>query len=596
MKVSDIKLTPNALKVLERRYLLKDAEGAVIESPEQLFRRVARAIAAVDEVYEPGSAAKREEVYYDMMAKLEFLPNSPTLMNAGTKIGQCSACFVIPVGDSVHEIFGALAAMAEIHQSGGGTGFSFSRLRPKNDIVGSTGGIASGPVSFMKIFDQATDVIKQGGRRRGANMGILRIDHPDIMEFIEAKEDEGVLRNFNLSVAVPDGFMERLADNGKYPLINPRGKQVMGWLGAKDVWERMAQMAWKTGDPGVVFIDRINQTQPTPAVGDIEATNPCGEQPLLPYESCNLGSINLKTVVEDGGINWYKLGHLVRESVQFLDGIIDANRYPLREIEDITRANRKIGLGVMGLAEALIMQGIPYASEKALKTGAKVMRFISEEAIKRSVELGRQRGSFPNFVGSRWQGHGFDAMRNATVTTVAPTGTISMIAGSSSGIEPLFAIAYIRRVLDKTEFREENELFVERAKRDGFFSESLMEEIARKGSLADVVGVPDGVKKLFLTAFDIEPGWHVKMQAAFQRHTDNAVSKTINLPQKSTVKDVLDIYEMAYRLGAKGITVFRYGSKREQVLSIEEVPSMRSEEGFVKVGPEFTGECRICSV
>jgi ribonucleoside-diphosphate reductase alpha chain len=595
MAVKDIKLTPNALKVLERRYLLKDAEGRVVETPEKLFRRVARAIAEVDEAYAPGTASRREDVYYDMMSSLEFLPNSPTLMNAGTRIGQYSACFVIPVGDSVKEIFGALAAMAEIHQSGGGTGFSFSRLRPKNDIVGSTGGIASGPVSFMKIFDQATDVIKQGGRRRGANMGILRADHPDILEFISAKADEGAFRNFNLSVAVPDVFMEKLKDDGQYPLINPRSKEVVGWLRARDAWDKIAEMAWKTGDPGVVFIDRINQAQPTPAVGEIEATNPCGEQPLLPYESCNLGSINLKAVVENGGINWDKLGRLVKDGVQFLDGIIDANRYPLPEIGNITRANRKIGLGVMGLAEALIMLGVPYASELALQVGEKIMRFISEEAIKKSVELGRQRGSFPNFNGSRWHGRGLGAMRNATVTTVAPTGTISIIAGASSGIEPLFAIAYIRRVLDGSELMEVNGLFVERAKKDGYYSEALMEEIARKGSLADVGGVPAEVRKLFLTAFDIEPGWHVRMQAAFQKHTDNAVSKTINLPSDATVEDVRGIYELAYGLGCKGITVFRYGSKREQTLSIE-LPAASGEEGPLKVGEEFTGECKICSV
>jgi ribonucleoside-diphosphate reductase alpha chain len=595
MAVKDIKLTPNALKVLERRYLLKDAEGRVVETPEKLFRRVAHAIAEVDDTYAPGTAARREDIYYDMMSSLEFLPNSPTLMNAGTRIGQYSACFVIPVGDSVKEIFGALAAMAEIHQSGGGTGFSFSRLRPKNDIVGSTGGIASGPVSFMKIFDQATEVIKQGGRRRGANMGILRADHPDIMEFISAKADEGAFRNFNLSVAVPDGFMEKLKDDGEYPLINPRSKEVVGRLKAREVWDKIAEMAWKTGDPGVVFIDRINQAQPTPSVGEIEATNPCGEQPLLPYESCNLGSINLKAVVENGGVNWDKLGRLVKDGVQFLDGIIDANRYPLPEIDHITRANRKIGLGVMGLAEALIMLGIPYASEAALTFGEEVMRFISEEAIKKSVELGRVRGSFPNFKGSRWHERGLDAMRNATVTTVAPTGTISIIAGASSGIEPLFAIAYIRRVLDGSELMEVNGLFVERAKNDGCYSEAMMEEVARKGSLADVGGVPDEVKKLFLTAFDIEPEWHVRMQAAFQKHTDNAVSKTINLPSDATVEDVRGTYELAYGLGCKGITVFRYGSKSEQTLSIER-PIVSGEEGPLKVGEEFTGECKICSV
>src|SRR5512143_1180050 len=390
MPVKEIKLTPNALKVLERRYLAKDGEGNVAETPEQLFRRVARAVAEVDVKHDPESGLmEREGVYFEMMASLDFLPNSPTLMNAGTRVGNLAACFVIPVGDSIKEIFGAVAAMAEIHQSGGGTGFSFSRLRPRADIVGSTGGVASGPVSFMRIFDQATDVVKQGGRRRGANMGILRVDHPDILEFIEAKDNEGSFRNFNLSVSVPDTFMEKIEKDEKYPLVNPRSKKAAGWLKAGDVWRRIAEMAWKTGDPGVVFIDRVNRANQTPDAGEIEATNPCGEQPLLPYESCNLGSINLKSMVRGGKIDWEKLKKTVREGVQFLDGIIDASRYPLPEITVMTHANRKIGLGVMGFAEMLILLGIPYGSEQAVQKGEKVMRFISEEAVKRSVELGR---------------------------------------------------------------------------------------------------------------------------------------------------------------------------------------------------------------
>ncbi|HLB24733.1 MAG TPA: adenosylcobalamin-dependent ribonucleoside-diphosphate reductase [Nitrospirota bacterium] len=596
MAVKEIKLTENALKVLERRYLAKDAGGRVVETPEELFRRVARTIAEVDERYEPGSGRAREELYYDMMAGLEFLPNSPTLMNAGTRVGQFSACFVIPVGDSMREIFSAVSAMAEIHQSGGGTGFSFSRLRPRNDIVGSTGGIASGPVSFMKIYDQATEVIKQGGRRRGANMGILRVDHPDIVEFIEAKEKEGVLRNFNLSVSVPDAFMERLERDEEYPLINPRDGQEAGRLRAREVWARIAKSAWKTGDPGVVFIDRINAAQPTPAVGEIEATNPCGEQPLLPYESCNLGSINLKAVVRGGAVDWDGLRGLVRDGVQFLDGIIDANRYPLPEIAGMTHANRKVGLGVMGFAEMLVMLGIPYASEEALELAGRLMSSISEEAVRKSAELGRSRGSFPNFRGSRWEERGLDAMRNATVTTIAPTGTISIIAGASSGIEPLFAVAYVRRVLDGAELMEVNELFLERAKADGFYTGTLMDEIAGRGSLRDVPGVPDEVKRVFMTAFDIAPEWHVRMQAAFQKYTDNAVSKTINLPREATPGDVEDIYMLAYRLGCKGITVFRYGSKNEQVLSIEGLPGAKIEEGRLKLDAEFSGECKICSV
>ncbi len=585
------------MRVLEKRYLAKDGAGKVIETPEQLFGRVARSVAEIDARYDgPTSVAGREEVYYDMMASLKFMPNSPTLMNAGTRLGQLSACFVIPVGDSIKEIFGAVSTMAVIHQTGGGTGFSFSRLRPRNDIVGSTGGIASGPVSFMKIFDQGTEVIKQGGRRRGANMGILRIDHPDIMEFIEAKKTEGAFRNFNLSVAVSDIFMEKLEKDQSFDLINPRNGKTSGRLKARVVWRRIAEMARETGDPGVVFIDRINRLHPVSHVGKIEATNPCGEQPLLPYESCNLGSINLKKVVKKGEIDWAELIRLVREGVQFLDGIIDANLYPLPEIEEITYANRKIGLGVMGLAEMLIMLDIPYASDRALKIAEKVMKTVSRESVRKSAELGESRGSFPNFRGSMWERKGLKTMRNATVTTIAPTGTISIIAGASSGIEPLFAIAFIRKVLEGTELMEVNGLFLERAKRGGFYSRSLMEEIARRGSVAEIRGVPAEVKKLFMTALDISPSWHVKMQAAFQKYTDNAVSKTINLSSDATVEDVEEVNGLAYRLGCKGITVFRYGSRSEQVLFMEDTPRMTREEGVLKVSNEYIGECKICSV
>lgn len=590
-------LTENAVRVLEKRYLAKDGEGRIIETPDQLFRRVARTVAEVDARYDDDvGRGRREDIYYDMMSSLRFMPNSPTLMNAGTGLGQLSACFVIPVGDSIKEIFGAVSTMAVIHQTGGGTGFSFSGLRPKNDIVGSTGGVASGPVSFMKIFDQGTEVIKQGGRRRGANMGMLRIDHPDIMEFIEAKKEEGAFRNFNLSVAVTDSFMEKLDKDETFSLVNPRNGRVAGRLKARDVWRRIARMAWKTGDPGVVFIDRINRLHPVSHVGKIEATNPCGEQPLLPYESCNLGSVNLKKFVKKGEIDWSGLALLVRDGVQFLDGIIDANLYPLPEVGEITRSNRKIGLGVMGLAEMLIMLDIPYASAKAVRTAEKVMNHISREAVGASVELGKRRGSFPNFSGSMWDRKGLEAMRNATVTTIAPTGTISIIAGASSGIEPLFAIAFIRKVMEGTELVEVNELFLERAKRDGFYSSTLMEDIARRGSVAKMKDVPAEVKKLFRTALDIEPSWHVKMQAAFQKYTDNAVSKTINLPADATVEDVEMVNSLAYRLGCKGITVFRYGSRTEQVLFTAETPHMTQESGFLKVSNEYIGECKICSV
>jgi len=596
MKQGVIELTGNALKVLGRRYLARDGEGRVVESPEGLFRRVARCIAEADARHGPSAdVSEMEEVWFRMMASGSFLPNSPTLMNAGTPGGQLSACFVIPVEDSIEGIFGALATMARIHQSGGGTGFSFSKLRPKDDIVGSTGGIASGPVSFMRVFDQATEVVKQGGRRRGANMGILAVDHPDIMEFIAAKEDPGEFSNFNLSVAVTDAFMDALEKGGDYPLVNPRNGKVTGRLDASYVWGRMAEAAWKGGDPGVVFMDRVNAAQPTPDAGTIEATNPCGEQPLLPYESCNLGSINLKDVTADGAMDRDRLRALVRDAVRFLDGVIDANVYPIPEIAEATLANRKIGLGVMGFAEMLIMLGIPYDSEDAVRVAEDVMGFISKEAVDASAELGRIRGSFPNFGGSIWKKRGLSAMRNATVTTVAPTGTIGIIAGASSGIEPLFAVAYVRRVMEGAELVEVNSLFVERAVRDGFMSEGMMDEVAAKGSLRDVGGVPDEVKRLFVTAMDIAPEWHVRIQAAFQKHTDNAVSKTINLPADAAPEDVDRIYRLAWTLGCKGITVFRYGSKREQVLSIEEVPRMEFDKGRLKADTEFTGECRICS-
>ena len=587
------KLTGNALKVLERRYLLKDGGGNVIEDPDGLFRRVAKAVAAVDARYGE-KAGEREEVYFGLMSSLQFLPNSPTLMNAGTRIGQYSACFVIPVGDSMKEIFSALAAMAAIHQSGGGTGFSFSMLRPKNDIVGSTGGIASGPVSFMRVFDQATEVIKQGGRRRGANMGILRADHPDILEFIDAKKNGG-FRNFNLSVAVPDGFMKNLEFGEKYPLVNPRNAKVTGSIGTRYVWERIAEAACSTGDPGVIFIDKVNALNPTPQAGTIEATNPCGEQPLLPYESCNLGSINLKTIISGGGIDWDKLRRLVREAVQFLDNIIDANRYPLPEIEAITLANRKIGLGVMGFAEMLIMLGIPYASEEALGVADELMKFISEEGIRRSEELAESRGSFPNFHGSIWERRGLKHMRNATVTTVAPTGTIGIIAGASSGIEPLFAVAYTRKAMGGVALPEINGIFLDMARERGIYSDGLIEEIIRKGSLGEVAGVPGDMKRLFETALEIPPEWHVRMQAAFQRHTDNAVSKTINLPREATPDDIKEAYSLAYGLGCKGVTVFRYGCKGEQVLSVGDEEARKSRESGIEVSGDYSGECRTCS-
>ncbi len=560
------KLTVNALEVLKKRYLLKDENGNIIETPEGMFRRVARAIAEVDKIY-GDDYRKSEKEFFEVMTKLEFLPNSPTLFNAGTPLGQLSACFVIPVKDSLESIFNAVKIMALIEQSGGGVGFDFSELRPKGDIVKSTKGEASGPVSFMRVFDVATDVIKQGGKRRGAMMGILRVDHPDILDFIVAKSKEGILSNFNISVAITDEFMDALEKDRKYELINPRTKKPVKKLKAKKVWDLIIENAWRTGDPGVIFIDEINRHNPTPEIGKITATNPCGEQPLLPYESCNLGSINLSRMVENGEINWKKLKEVVRVAVHFLDNVIDANKYPLPEIEKMTKANRKIGLGVMGFAELLIKLKIPYNSEKALKLAEKVMKFISEEARKMSVELGLRRGSFPNFEKSIWKKR-YKAMRNATVTTIAPTGSISIIAGCSSGIEPLFAISFMRNVLEGTRLFEVNPIFERVAKERGFYSVKLLEKITKTGSIQKLKEVPKDVKKIFVTAFDIKPEWHVKMQAAFQKYVDNAVSKTINLPFQATKRDVEKAFKLAYKLKCKGITVYRYGSKSKQVLYI----------------------------
>lgn len=585
--IEEPKLTVNALEVLKRRYLLKDENERIIETPAQMFRRVARAIAKVDRRY--GEDPKEsEQVFYEMMARLEFLPNSPTLFNAGTRLGQLSACFVLPVEDSLDSIFTAVKNMALIEKSGGGVGFDFSRLRPKGDIVMSTKGVASGPVSFMKVFDVATEVIKAGGRRRGAMMGILRVDHPDILEFITAKLQPGFLQNFNISVAVTDDFMKAVEEDGEYWLVNPRNKEKTRKLKAREVWELMARSAWASGDPGVLFIDEVNRHNPTPELGRIEATNPCGEQPLLPYESCNLGSINLSRMVENGKINWKKLRETVRNAVHFLDNVIDANKYPLKEIERTTKANRKIGLGVMGFADMLIKLGIPYNSEQALELAEKLMRFIDEEAHKKSVEIGEKRGSFPNFDKSIWKDK-YKAMRNATVTTIAPTGTISIIAGCSSGIEPLFAISFIRNVLDGTRLFETNPLFEIVAKERGFYDAGLLEEIAKTGSVQKIDKVPEDVKKVFVTALDIAPEWHVRMQASFQKYTDNAVSKTVNMPFEATVEDVRKVFELAWRLKCKGITVFRYGSRPEQVLYVGEVKT--AEKTFVAAESEYAGGC-----
>jgi len=588
----ELKLTVNAISVLQKRYLKKNEEGKVIETPAQMFRRVAKAVAAVDRVY--GRDVNRiEEEFYSLMANLEFLPNSPTLMNAGTRLGQLSACFVIPVEDSMYSIFEAVKNMAIIHKSGGGTGFSFSKLRPKGDVVISTKGIASGPVSFMRAFDTATDVIKQGGRRRGANMGILRVDHPDILEFIAAKTKENFLTNFNISVAVTDKFMKAAQRKEEYDLVNPRTGKAVRRLKASDVFDLIATMAWKTGDPGLVFIDRINRFNPTPNVGQMESTNPCGEQPLLPNESCNLGSINLLKMLGDGTLDYQKLKKTIGTAVHFLDNIVDANKYPVRSIEKMTKANRKIGLGVMGFADALIKSGIPYNSNKAVSFAERLMKFFSKEAIQASVKLAKERGSFPNFKGSIWEKRGYGAMRNATITTIAPTGTISIIAGTTSGIEPLFAVSFVRNVMEGTKLLEVNPLFEEMAKNKGIYSKELTMEIAKTGSIQDISGIPEDLRRIFVTTFDITPEWHVRIQAAFQEYTDNAVSKTINFGHDATVDDVKKAFTLAYRLGCKGITVYRYGSKRDQVLYVSSILGREQGETleYTSAEPEYSGGC-----
>ena len=573
---SGINLSENARRVLERRYLKKDKQGQVIETPEEMFRRVAQAIASAELIYNPEADVKaRQEEFYQLMANLEFLPNSPTLMNAGRELGQLSACFVLPVEDSMESIFNAVKNTALIHKSGGGTGFSFSRLRPEGDRVGSTGGVASGPVSFMRAFDVATDVIKQGGMRRGANMAILRVDHPDIIKFIEAKDDPTAFTNFNLSVAVTGEFMEAVNADTDYGLINPHTGEEQARVKAKVIFDKIVTSAWRTGDPGVVFIDRINDKNPTPLLGKIESTNPCGEQPLLPYESCNLGSINLARMLRTTNgtteIDYPKLAETVKVAVRFLDNVIDVNKFPLPQIEEKTKLTRKIGLGVMGFADMLIKMGIPYDSEEALKVAEKVMAKIQRYATEASKELAQERGVFPAFEGSVYDVPDGFGVRNATRTTIAPTGTLSIIAGCSSGIEPLFALSYIRNILDGAQLVEVNPYFEEVARSEDFSSEELMQQLASGVKLHDVDGVPDRIKQLFVTAHEIQPEWHVRMQAAFQESTHNAVSKTVNFPQEATTKDIAKVYMMAYQEELKGITIYRDRSREAQVLSTGKV-------------------------
>ena len=584
-KKSQIHLSENTRLVLEKRYLKKDPNGKVIESPGEMFRRVAGHIALAEKNYSGDADVKKmEKKFYRMMTEFLFLPNSPTLMNAGRTLGQLAACFVLPVEDSIEGIFAALTNAALIHKSGGGTGFSFSRIRPKNSKVGSTGGIASGPISFMKIFDTATEQVKQGGNRRGANMAILRVDHPDILEFINCKQNKKELNNFNISVAVTDLFMEAVFKETDYALINPVTGKRTGSLNAPLVYKELIQSAWETGDPGIVFLDEINRGNATPELGEIESTNPCGEQPLLPMEACNLGSINLaKFTKKIDGITCVDYGRLeetVCLAVRFLDNTIDMSRYPLPEINDMVHGNRKIGLGVMGFADLLFTLGIPYDSDDAVDLAEEIMGFIQKKSHGASMELARERGAFPNFEKSVYKDG--PPIRNATTTTIAPTGTISIISGCSSGIEPVFALSFVRTVMDNDRLLEVNPIFAHTAEKEGFYSKELMKTVAEKGSIKGNTKIPLQFRKIFVTAHDILPETHIRMQAAFQRHTDNAVSKTVNLPGTARVEDVKTIYNLAHSLGCKGVTIYRDGCKAHQVLSISSKEDEPGADGFLR--------------
>ena len=624
-----VELSENAIKVLERRYLKRDENGVCVETPATMFRRVADSIAKGQLEYgvSESETKKLADEYYEMITNRYFMPNSPTLMNAGRELGQLSACFVLPVEDSLEGIFEAIKNTALIHKSGGGTGFSFSRLRAKNSVVKSTMGVSSGPVSFMEVFNAATEAVKQGGTRRGANMGILRVDHPDILEFINCKNDTSRLNNFNISVAITDKFMEALKKGTDYELINPNNGTVAGTMSAKHIFDLIVDSAWRTGEPGIIFIDTMNVDNPTPQLGQIESTNPCGEVPLLPFEACNLGSINLGLMVEDGKINWDKLAEVTRLSIRFLDDVITVNNYPLPKIAEMVSNNRKIGLGVMGWADMLMKMETSYSSEEGVKLGAQVMEFIDYHSKVESIELAKKRGSFANFKGSIYDNQHFlenkykgksagmitDDMwkdldeqiekfgiRNATTTCIAPTGTISMIASASGGIEPLFGLVFMRNIMDGTEMLEVNPIFKEYAINHGIYSEELMRKISEEGTIAHIEGVDDKTKQIFVTAHDVTPYWHVKMQAAFQLHTDNAVSKTVNFVESATREDIENTYMLAYENHLKGITVYRNNcrpiqpmnltKKKEETKQVEEEIAVREEPTAEEYNP--TGEIK----
>ncbi|MFP3867738.1 MAG: adenosylcobalamin-dependent ribonucleoside-diphosphate reductase [Desulfobacteraceae bacterium] len=588
-KERQVKFSPLAQRVLEQRYLAWAEDGKILETPEGLFRRVAQTVAAAEHRYgSPQAAARMVEDFFEAMAELKFLPNSPTLMNAGTSRQQLAACFVLPVEDNMESILGAVRDMALIHQSGGGTGFNFSHLRPRQDPVRTTGGVASGPVSFMQIFNTTTEVIKQGGRRRGANMGILSYDHPDILDFVQAKANPEAFQHFNLSVAVTDEFMDKVENDETYALINPRTGRTVRMVRAREVFETICQQALQTGDPGLIFLDAINRANPLPELGRLEATNPCGEQPLLPYEACNLGSINLARLVRGGEVDWPELDRLVRLGVTFLDDVIDQSHYPLPQIDTLTRANRKIGLGVMGLADLFIRLGLPYDDLEALKLAEALMVRIQATAVAQSEQLAQERGPFPNFRRSRWHHEGRPGRRHATLTTIAPTGTISLIAGTSSGIEPLFAIAYMRRALEEEDFLQVHPLFVQKMAEAGLELDQWLPKISPIGRVRPFKELPASLRRLFPTTFEVSPEIQLQMQAAFQRHVDNAVSKTINLPPTATIEEAAQAFKLSYRLGLKGVTIYRYGARPGQVLSLPPEP--------LTLSSEFSEECRLCSV